>query len=91
MGIRELKQNASAVVAIAKSGDAVTITEHGNPVAMLIPYPEDFLTRLELEGKLVRATHADLASWLQENPPLEASGPTIEEILTETRADRHLG
>jgi prevent-host-death family protein len=34
-GIRELEQNASAVVAVA--GEVVTITDRGRPVARLVP------------------------------------------------------
>jgi prevent-host-death family protein len=36
VGIRALKQNASAVVATAASGEPVTITDRGRPVAMLV-------------------------------------------------------
>jgi prevent-host-death family protein len=54
VGIRELKQNPSAVVREVKAGSSVTITEHGEPVAMLIPYPSDLMLRLELTGQLVR-------------------------------------
>ena len=38
VGIRALKQNASAVVAEAAAGDIVVITDRGRPVAMLVPY-----------------------------------------------------
>ncbi|MFV2064279.1 MAG: type II toxin-antitoxin system Phd/YefM family antitoxin [Chloroflexota bacterium] len=37
VGIRALKQNASAVVAEVASGDLVTITDRGRPVALLVP------------------------------------------------------
>jgi len=37
VGIRALKQNASAVVAEVASGDVVTITDRGRPVALLVP------------------------------------------------------
>ena len=40
VGIRALKQNASAVVAEAAAGDIVTITDRGRPVAMLVPYKQ---------------------------------------------------
>ena len=40
VGIRALKQNASAVVAEAAAGDIVVITDRGRPVAMLVPYQE---------------------------------------------------
>lgn len=35
VGIRELKQNASAVVARAVEGETMTITDRGRPVAVL--------------------------------------------------------
>jgi len=37
VGIRALKQNASAVVAEVASGDLITITDRGRPVALLVP------------------------------------------------------
>ncbi|MCB0998302.1 MAG: type II toxin-antitoxin system prevent-host-death family antitoxin [Acidimicrobiales bacterium] len=37
VGIRALRQNASAVVAAAAAGESVTITEHGRPVPQLVP------------------------------------------------------
>jgi prevent-host-death family protein len=37
VGIRALKQNASAVVAEVASGDVITITDRGRPVALLMP------------------------------------------------------
>lgn len=39
VGIRALKQNASAVVAEAAAGEIVTITDRGRPVAQLVPVP----------------------------------------------------
>lgn len=37
VGIRALKQNASAVVREAAAGELVTITDRGRPVAQLVP------------------------------------------------------
>ncbi|MFV1961644.1 MAG: type II toxin-antitoxin system Phd/YefM family antitoxin [Acidimicrobiia bacterium] len=37
VGIRALKQNASAVVAEAAGGEMITITDRGRPVAQLVP------------------------------------------------------
>jgi prevent-host-death family protein len=37
VGIRALKQNASAVVAVAAAGELVTITDRGRPVAQMVP------------------------------------------------------
>jgi antitoxin (DNA-binding transcriptional repressor) of toxin-antitoxin stability system len=85
VGIRELKQNASAVVAMNKAGDTVTITEHGNKVSMMIPYPEDDLLRLELQGRLIRPKVRFDPSLLK---PVEVDGPSIQELLDESREER---
>ena len=37
VGIRALKQNASAVVARAAAGEEVTVTDRGRAVAMVVP------------------------------------------------------
>jgi prevent-host-death family protein len=39
VGIRALKQNASAVVAEVVAGELVTITDRGRPVAQMVPVP----------------------------------------------------
>ena len=51
MGIRALKQNASAVVAEAASGTTVTITDRGRPVAQLRPVPTSRLAGLIASGR----------------------------------------
>lgn len=49
VGIRALKQNASAVVAAAAAGESFVVTDRGRPVAQLGPLP-----RTELAGMLER-------------------------------------
>ena len=39
IGIRALKQNASAVVAKAAAGQTMTVTDRGRPVAQIGPLP----------------------------------------------------
>jgi prevent-host-death family protein len=51
VGIRALKQNASAVVADAAAGATVTITDRGRPVAQLTPLPTSPLERLIESGR----------------------------------------
>ena len=41
VGVRALKQNASAVVAEAAAGETITITDRGRPVAQVVPLPVD--------------------------------------------------
>ena len=51
VGIRALKQNASAVVAEAAAGATVTITDRGRPVAQLTPLPATRLQQLLDTGR----------------------------------------
>jgi prevent-host-death family protein len=51
IGIRALKQNASAVVADAAAVETVTITEHGRPVARTTAIPSSRLRSLVASGR----------------------------------------
>ena len=51
VGIRALKQNASAVVADAAAGETVTITDRGRPVAQMTPMPTSRLRDLIETGR----------------------------------------
>lgn len=51
VGIRALKQNASAVVAEAVSGETVTITDRGRPVAQMTAIPTSRLQALIGAGR----------------------------------------
>lgn len=52
VGIRELKQNASAVVARAVEGDVMTITDRGRPVAFLSGITKSPLEQLVEAGEV---------------------------------------
>lgn len=86
VGIRALKQNASAVVAEAASGEIVTITDRGRPVAQMTPIPA---SRLQA---LIDAGHARVGRHrLAELPsPAPAPGSSLSSELESMRADeRH--
>lgn len=51
VGIRALKQNASAVVARAAAGEVITVTDRGRPVAQLSPLPRPVIDRLVESGR----------------------------------------
>ncbi len=55
-GIRELKQNASAVVAAAANGQPVIITDRGRPVAQLSRIAESALDGLRAAGRVHEPT-----------------------------------
>jgi prevent-host-death family protein len=81
VGIRALKQNASAVVAQAAAGEIVTITSRGRPVALMTPIPKSRLQGLADAGLVTVATRetADL--------PTPIEGPSLTEVLAEMRED----
>ena len=51
IGIRALKQNASAVVAQAAAGERITITDRGRPVARMTAIPVSPLEQLLASGR----------------------------------------
>lgn len=40
VGLRELGQNVSRVLARVKRGESLVVTEHGKPVARLVPFAQ---------------------------------------------------
>lgn len=81
IGIRALKQNASAVVAEAANGETVTITDRGRPVAQMTPIPASPLKRL-LDSGRARPARRDLRDL-----PAPAPGPDLSAELAAMRHD----
>jgi prevent-host-death family protein len=83
VGVRELKQNASAVVREAVEGGPVVISDRGRPVAQLVRLPESRYQRL-VDAGLLRPARRSVA----ELPAPEAlDGPSPAELLAEMRDD----
>jgi prevent-host-death family protein len=85
VGIRSLKQNASAVLERVKRGESVEVTERGEPIALIIPIPEPahVVERLISEGRATPPTGS-----LSDLPPPMAPRPgrrLPSEILRELR------
>ena len=55
VGIRELRQNLSAVLRRVQAGERLVVTDRGKPVALLGPVPEDPYERAIAEGRLIPA------------------------------------
>ena len=84
VGIRELKQNASAVIRRVMAGETLEITEHGRPVARFVPLRAmSTLDQLVAEGR-ASAPDGDLLAV----PPLRpaAGARPLTELLAEERA-----
>jgi prevent-host-death family protein len=58
IGVRELNQNTSQVLARVSGGETVEITDRGHPIARLVPVGDDrsTLARLVAAGRAVPAT-----------------------------------
>lgn len=83
VGVRALKQNASAVVADAASGEIVTITDRGRAVAQLIPLPAGRLEALLAAGR-ARPPKRSLAD-LGPAPRRRRGAPALGSVLAEMR------
>jgi len=85
VGIRELRQNATAVLRRVAAGEVVEVTDRGRAVARIVPVHEaSWLEQLQTEGRASRAT-GDL---LDVKPmPRIAGKPFLSEILADMRAD----
>ena len=79
VGIRALKQNASAVVAEAAAGETVTITDRGRPVAQMTSIPASPLRRL-LDAGQARAPRRDV-----HDLPAPKPGPDLSAELAAMR------
>ena len=81
VGIRALKQNASAVVARAAAGETVTITDRGRPVVQMTAIPTSRLRALLDSGRARPPKHriVDLS------PP--EPGPNLSAELMAMRDD----
>lgn len=79
VGIRALKQNASAVVAQAAAGQTLIVTDRGRPVARLTPLGVPPLERA------LQAGQARAARRTMETLPAPLPGPSLSEALREAR------
>lgn len=83
VGIRELRAHLSRYVERVKDGEEIVVTEHGTPVARLVPMNgERKLDRLIREGVVTPA--CSRTGWRPEPIRLK-SGATVSDIVIEQR------
>ncbi|MHB1613199.1 MAG: type II toxin-antitoxin system Phd/YefM family antitoxin [Actinomycetes bacterium] len=88
VGIRELRQQTSAVLERVVRGETVEVTDHGHPIARIVPLRSGVMDQLVLEGRATSATGdlIDLADEL--GLPAVASGPVLPSVaLAQLRTD----
>ncbi len=86
VGIRELRQQASALLRLVEDGATVEITDRGRPVALLTPIPDvSPLERLRAAGEVIPATASfeDLPEPVKPTPGV----PLPSEIISQMRDD----
>ena len=85
VGVRELRDNVSAVLRRVASGETIEVTDHGHPVARIVPLRyRNRLDQMIAEG---RATRAD-GDLLDEQPlPVPPGAPSGSRALADLRAD----
>jgi prevent-host-death family protein len=90
VGIRELKEHASALIRRVAAGETISITDRGRPVARIVPLHqhEGWWDQMVEQGRLVPARR-DLIQVLEANPPppLLPGERSPYEVLMELRAD----
>ena len=81
VGIRELRDNLSRHLAEVRSGRTVTVTDHGQPVARIVPVGAPTrLERLRAEGRVQPARHKKRPA----PDPIHADG-SVGELIDEQR------
>jgi antitoxin (DNA-binding transcriptional repressor) of toxin-antitoxin stability system len=92
IGIREVTRNTSKVIHRAAAGETVVITEHDQPIAMLVPLPntgDPVVDRVIREGQLTPASNPGGLAALLTIRPAEASDDTDSaEVVADLREDR---
>ena len=53
LGIRELRDGLSQHLALVRSGTEITVTDHGRPIARIVPVVADQLQALVAEGRVL--------------------------------------
>lgn len=89
VGVRELRQQASAVLKRVAAGEVIEVTDHGRPVARIVPLRHGAFEQMVLEGRATEATE-DLLELMNDMAlPLPVDPGTISpsEALAELRAD----
>ncbi len=86
MGIKELRDSLTQVLRRVEAGERIEVTRDGEPVAAIVPLPEDPLARLIAEGRArppVRQFRVPDVSCLP-----RARGRSATDALFEGREDR---
>lgn len=81
VGIRDLRDGLSRHLSAVREGQTITVTDHGRPVARIVPVGVPTkLEQLIAEGKVTPARRAR-----QPLPPLVAAAGTVSDLVGQQR------
>lgn len=81
VGVRELRDGLSRHLAAVREGHTITVTDHGRPVARIVPVGVPTkLEHLIAEGKVTPAGRRRRAL-----PPAVSTGGTVSDLVAEQR------
>ena len=81
VGVRELRDGLSRHLSAVREGHTITVTDHGKPVARIVPVDEPTaLERLVAAGRVTRAARPRQ----RRRPPVRSSG-TVGDLVSEQR------
>jgi prevent-host-death family protein len=91
-GIADLKASLSETLARVKAGEEILVTEHGRPIARIVPLssaaPEAATDELVRAG-ILRAPERGMDEGFWKLPrPVDAGGLALRALLEERRDDR---
>ncbi|MEL0273802.1 MAG: type II toxin-antitoxin system prevent-host-death family antitoxin [Pontimonas sp.] len=72
VGMRDLGQNVSRVLTRVKEGESLVVTEHGRPVARLVPYTTGTSLDEMIASGEVTPPSGDLQEFLARHKPVES-------------------
>ena len=85
VGVRELRQSASQILDQVKDGSVVEITEHGIPVARLVPIAKSLYEEFVEAGFITPASNPE---WRPTKSPVKLKGTkSASQVLMEMRAE----
>lgn len=89
VGVRRLKQETAALLRRVVAGEALEVTDHGHPVARLVPIMRSPVDQMIAEGH-IRPARSNLQETMRElglPRPQEPGRPALSEVLAEMRSD----
>ncbi|MCP1386979.1 type II toxin-antitoxin system prevent-host-death family antitoxin [Corynebacterium sp. TA-R-1] len=95
VSMRELNQQTRSVIdRVAKAGETVTITDRGNPIAVIRPVGQKTgIDRLEALGLIARRADPapfDWEAFHESLPPMRDLGMSLADYLEEERGDHRI-